>query len=150
MTARSCIITDNGYGKAVPNETLIEARLKEHALPLIEQGLTPVMGGFIGSNEKGITTTLGRGGSDFSAALVGGGLHAGAIEIWTDVNGIMTTDPRIDISETKCPLRSERRNGVAGEPVRPVYCVGFWNAPPITMDMASVSRSPAAVRPACA
>src|SRR5665811_1989711 len=53
------------------------------------------MGGFIASNEAGITTTLGRGGSDFSAALVGGALHAGAIEIWTDVNGIMTTDPRI-------------------------------------------------------
>ena len=53
------------------------------------------MGGFIGSTADGITTTLGRGGSDFTAALVGGGLHAGAIEIWTDVNGIMTTDPRI-------------------------------------------------------
>jgi aspartate kinase len=69
--------------------------MQQHALPLVEQGLTPVMGGFIGSNEAGITTTLGRGGSDFSAALVGGALHAGAIEIWTDVNGIMTTDPRI-------------------------------------------------------
>jgi aspartate kinase len=53
------------------------------------------MGGFIGATEKGITTTLGRGGSDFTAALVGGGLHAGAIEIWTDVNGIMTADPRV-------------------------------------------------------
>ena len=54
-----------------------------------------MMGGFIGSNAEGITTTLGRGGSDYTAALVGGGLHAGAIEIWTDVDGIMTTDPRI-------------------------------------------------------
>jgi aspartate kinase len=53
------------------------------------------MGGFIGSTEEGVTTTLGRGGSDYTAALVGGALHAGAIEIWTDVNGIMTTDPRI-------------------------------------------------------
>ena len=53
------------------------------------------MGGFIGSSAAGETTTLGRGGSDYTAALVGGGLHAGAIEIWTDVNGIMTTDPRI-------------------------------------------------------
>jgi aspartate kinase len=64
-------------------------------LPLVEDGQIPVMGGFIGSNAEGITTTLGRGGSDYTAALVGGGLHAGAIEIWTDVNGIMTTDPRI-------------------------------------------------------
>jgi aspartate kinase len=54
-----------------------------------------VMGGFIGATVEGVTTTLGRGGSDYTAALVGGGMHAGAIEIWTDVNGIMTTDPRI-------------------------------------------------------
>lgn len=53
------------------------------------------MGGFIASNESGLTTTLGRGGSDFTGALVGGALHAEAIEIWTDVDGIMTTDPRI-------------------------------------------------------
>ena len=53
------------------------------------------MGGFIGSTEQGVTTTLGRGGSDFTAALVGGGIDAGAIEIWTDVNGIMTADPRV-------------------------------------------------------
>ncbi|AFL89503.1 aspartate kinase [Terriglobus roseus DSM 18391] len=95
LDARLCVITDDSYGKAIPQEALIEQRMKQHALPLIEQGLTPVMGGFIASNEAGITTTLGRGGSDFSAALVGGALHAGAIEIWTDVNGIMTTDPRI-------------------------------------------------------
>ncbi|SNS21917.1 aspartate kinase [Granulicella rosea] len=95
VDARTCIITDDHYGKAAPIEPAIEAKLLEHVLPLIEAGLTPVMGGFIGSNELGITTTLGRGGSDYTAALVGGGLHAGAIEIWTDVNGIMTTDPRI-------------------------------------------------------
>jgi aspartate kinase len=61
----------------------------------LEAGKIPVMGGFIGATATGITTTLGRGGSDYTAALVGGGLHVGAIEIWTDVNGIMTTDPRI-------------------------------------------------------
>jgi aspartate kinase len=55
----------------------------------------PIMGGFIGSTAEGITTTLGRGGGDCTVGLVGGGLHAGAIEIWTDVDGIMTTDPRI-------------------------------------------------------
>ena len=83
------------YGKAAPQESAIEAKLTEIVLPLVEAGQTPVMGGFIGSTAEGITTTLGRGGSDYTAALVGGGLHAGAIEIWTDVNGIMTTDPRI-------------------------------------------------------
>jgi len=95
VDARTCIITDSNYGKAAPQEPAIEAKLTEHVLPMIEAGKTPVMGGFIGSNADGITTTLGRGGSDYTAALVGGGLHAGAIEIWTDVNGIMTTDPRI-------------------------------------------------------
>ena len=95
VDARSCIITDASYGKAVPQEAAIEAKLAEIVLPLVEAGKTPVMGGFIGSTVEGVTTTLGRGGSDFTAALVGGGMHAGAIEIWTDVNGIMTTDPRI-------------------------------------------------------
>ena len=95
VDARTCIVTDSHYGKAAPQEELIEARLLAGVMPLIAAGSIPVMGGFIGSNEQGITTTLGRGGSDYTAALVGGGLHAGAIEIWTDVNGIMTTDPRI-------------------------------------------------------
>jgi aspartate kinase len=95
VDARTCIITDDHYGKAVPQEAAIELKLVELVLPLLDAGKTPVMGGFIGSNAAGITTTLGRGGSDYTAALVGGGLHAGAIEIWTDVNGIMTTDPRI-------------------------------------------------------
>jgi aspartate kinase len=95
VDARSCIITDASYGRAVPDEEAIEAQLAEVVLPLIKAGKTPVMGGFIGATAGGITTTLGRGGSDFTAALVGGGMHAGAIEIWTDVNGIMTTDPRI-------------------------------------------------------
>ncbi len=95
VDARTCIITDSHFGKAAPQEAVIEARLSEHVLPLVAAGAIPVLGGFIGANAEGITTTLGRGGSDYTAALVGGGLHAGAIEIWTDVNGIMTTDPRI-------------------------------------------------------
>ncbi len=95
VDARSCIVTDASYGKAVPQEGAIEARLAAIVLPLIDAGKTPVIGGFIGATAEGITTTLGRGGSDYTAALVGGGMHAGAIEIWTDVNGIMTTDPRI-------------------------------------------------------
>jgi aspartate kinase len=95
VDARSCIVTDASYGKAVPLESVIEAKLAANVLPLIDAGKTPVLGGFIGATADGITTTLGRGGSDYTAALVGGGMHAGAIEIWTDVNGIMTTDPRI-------------------------------------------------------
>ncbi|HEX3435514.1 MAG TPA: lysine-sensitive aspartokinase 3 [Pseudacidobacterium sp.] len=95
VDSRSCIITDAQHGKAIPQDDLIAERLKEQVLPHALDGKTVVMGGFIGSTEKGITTTLGRGGSDFTAALVGGGIHAEAIEIWTDVNGIMTADPRV-------------------------------------------------------
>ena len=95
VDARQCIVTDGQHGKAVPQDALIEQRLKQHVLPHASAGQVCVMGGFIGATEKGVTTTLGRGGSDFTAALVGGGLDAGSIEIWTDVNGIMTTDPRI-------------------------------------------------------
>jgi aspartate kinase len=95
VDSRICIITDGQHSKAIPNDALIEERLKEHVVPLAVEGKTVVMGGFIGSTEKGVTTTLGRGGSDFTAALIGGGIHADAIEIWTDVNGIMTTDPRV-------------------------------------------------------
>lgn len=95
VDARHCIITDSQHGKAIPQDHLIEQKLKEHVLPYSEAGRVVVMGGFIGSNEAGTTTTLGRGGSDFTAALVGGGIDASAIEIWTDVNGIMTTDPRV-------------------------------------------------------
>jgi len=94
VDARTVILTDSHYGKAAPNERAIEAALTSQVLPLVDLGRVPVMGGFIGSCD-GITTTLGRGGSDYTAALIGGALHAGAIEIWTDVNGIMTTDPRI-------------------------------------------------------
>ena len=95
VDARTCIVTDAQHGRAVPLDTLIENRLRELILPHTLAGQTVVMGGFIGSTEEGVTTTLGRGGSDFTAALAGGGLDAAAIEIWTDVNGIMTTDPRV-------------------------------------------------------
>ena len=95
VDARTCIVTDTQHGRAVPNDDLIEQKLQAIVLPLATSAKTVVMGGFIGSTPEGVTTTLGRGGSDFTAALVGGGLDAVAIEIWTDVNGIMTTDPRI-------------------------------------------------------
>lgn len=95
VDARDVIATDAQYGKAVPNNELIEQRSQLHVLPLVDEGSVPVLGGFIGSTAQGVTTTLGRGGSDFTAALIGGALHSESIEIWTDVNGVMTTDPRI-------------------------------------------------------
>ena len=95
VDARSCILTDATHTRAVPDDARIEAQLRKLVLPYSDAGRTVVMGGFIGAAESGATTTLGRGGSDFTAALVGGGVEAEAIEIWTDVDGIMTTDPRV-------------------------------------------------------
>jgi len=95
VDAREIIITDSQFQKAAPIDALIDKRASEHLRPLLDAGRVPVMGGFIASNEAGITTTLGRGGSDFTGALVAGALSAEAIEIWTDVDGIMTSDPRV-------------------------------------------------------
>jgi aspartate kinase len=93
--AREFIITDSVFQKAAPQDDLIEKRAPEKLLPHVRKGKVPVMGGFIASNEAGLTTTLGRGGSDYTGALVGGALDAETIEIWTDVDGIMTADPRV-------------------------------------------------------
>src|SRR5690349_10518235 len=70
-------------------------RLRSRVKPVVEAGRLPVMGGFIGATPEGITTTIGRGGSDYSAAIAGAGLGAERIEIWTDVDGMMTTDPHL-------------------------------------------------------
>jgi aspartate kinase len=95
VDAREIIITDSGFQKAAPLDDIIEKRAPEKLMPLVRESKVPVMGGFIASNEAGLTTTLGRGGSDYTAALVGGALNVEAIEIWTDVDGIMTADPRV-------------------------------------------------------
>ncbi len=95
VDAREVILTDSQFQKAIPIDAAIEKRANQKVRSLIEEGRVPVMGGFIASNEAGITTTLGRGGSDFTGALIGGALAADAIEIWTDVDGIMTSDPRV-------------------------------------------------------
>ncbi|HUD66798.1 MAG TPA: lysine-sensitive aspartokinase 3 [Candidatus Sulfotelmatobacter sp.] len=95
VDSRDVLITDSAYMQAVPQFEETNAKLQERVQPLLHEGKVPVMGGFIGSSRTGITTTIGRGGSDFSAAIFGAGLSADRIEIWTDVDGILTTDPRI-------------------------------------------------------
>ena len=95
IDAREIIVTDSEFQKAAALDDVIEKRATERIKPLVAQGNVPVMGGFIASNEEGLTTTLGRGGSDYTGALVGGALDAETIEIWTDVDGIMTADPRV-------------------------------------------------------
>lgn len=95
LDARQVIVTDAQHSRAVPQVDEINHRLQVKAKPLVDAGQVLVMGGFIGATRDGIPTTIGRGGSDFSAALVGAGLDATRIEIWTDVDGMKTTDPRI-------------------------------------------------------
>ena len=95
VDARECIITDETYMAAVPRIDETNDRLRGRLLPLVRSGVVPVLGGFIASNGKGQTTTLGRGGSDFSAAIVGAALGAERLDIWTDVDGIRTTDPQL-------------------------------------------------------
>ena len=95
VDARQCLITDDRFGKASPIVDITTVRLEEAARPHLNAGRVVVMGGYIGATSTGVTTTLGRGGSDYSAAIVGATLNAEEIQIWTDVDGMMTTDPRI-------------------------------------------------------
>ncbi len=93
VDAKDCIVTDAAHTRATPLWEETNHKLGSLLVPLIGAGRIPVLGGFAGSTRDGLPTTLGRGGSDFSAAIVGAGLHAAKIEIWTDVDGVMTTDP---------------------------------------------------------
>jgi aspartate kinase len=92
---RTVMITDDRFMEAEPQEEAIAEKSREILLPLVESDKVPVMGGFVGATPGGITTTLGRGGSDYTASLVGAALKADAIEIWTDVDGMLTADPRV-------------------------------------------------------
>ena len=95
VDARALIVTDESFGRAVPLMDETSARVREVLGPIIQAGSVPVIPGFIGSTTKGVTTTLGRGGSDWSAAVIGASLRAEEIQIWTDVDGLMTVDPRV-------------------------------------------------------
>ena len=95
VNAAECIVTDAVHTRAMPLWAETNSRVEEVLLPLLQCGQIPVLGGFIGATSDGIPTTLGRGGSNFSAAIVGASLAASRIEIWTDVDGVMTTDPKL-------------------------------------------------------
>jgi len=103
--ARRCIRTNEEYGNAAPQAATNEAARAE-VLPLLQSAKIPVLGGFIGSSDKGVTTTLGRGGSDYTAALVGAALDAREIQIWTDVSGVLTADPRVVPNAKTIPVLS--------------------------------------------
>jgi aspartate kinase len=95
LDARQVIVTDRRHMQAAPLFAETNARLAAAIPPLAKGGRVVVMGGFIGATEDGATTTLGRGGSDYTASIVGAGLDAEEIQIWTDVDGMLTADPTI-------------------------------------------------------
>ncbi len=94
LDARKLILTDNQFTHATPLYWETYAKLRR-TIPYLAEGTVGVMGGFIGATEDGTTTTLGRGGSDLTASIVGAGLCAEEIQIWTDVDGMLTCDPRV-------------------------------------------------------
>lgn len=95
VDAREVMATDDTFGKAVPLNDDIQKNAAAKMAKPAKDGKIVITQGFIGATEKGITTTLGRGGSDYSAAIFGAVLHADEIQIWTDVDGMMTSDPRL-------------------------------------------------------
>lgn len=95
VDAGQCIVTDARHGQAGPDCDLTNQRLQDSLQPLLERAQVPVLGGFIAATSDGVPTTLGRGGSDFTAAIVGAALGAARVEIWTDVDGVMTADPKL-------------------------------------------------------
>jgi len=95
IEATELVVTDSYYGGAEPWMDLTSAACEARLHPLLQQGIVPVVTGFIGANEEGVLTTLGRGGSDYSATILGAALNADEVIIWTDVDGLMTADPRL-------------------------------------------------------
>lgn len=93
VDARGIVRTDAHFGRAIPLDEETYRLAREGLAPLIEAGEIPVIQGFVGGTADGITTTLGRGGSDFTAAIVGAALGASNVTIWTDVDGIFSADP---------------------------------------------------------
>ena len=97
------IVTDSYHGAADPQMGFTRERCESRVRPLLGQNIVPVITGFIGATSEGVLTTLGRGGSDYSATIIGAALKANEIIIWTDVDGLMTADPRLVASA--CTVR---------------------------------------------
>ena len=95
VSATDLVITDANYGGAAPLMDQTGERVRAQLLPMLERGQVPVVTGYVGATEGGVTTTLGRGGSDYTASILGAGLRADEVWIWTDVDGILTADPKI-------------------------------------------------------
>ncbi len=105
------VVTDNAFQQAEPLWDETETRIKTGFLPQLEAGVTPVITGFIGATPDGTLTTLGRGGSDFSAAIFAACLNGDELIVWTDVDGVMTADPRLDRRARVLPYVSYQEIG---------------------------------------
>lgn len=106
IDAAQLIVTDDRFGDATPDLPQTFARTSVHLRPLLEQAIVPVITGFIGATPGGITTTLGRGGSDYSAAIIGAALEADEVIFYKEVDGVMTADPRLVPEARVLPLLS--------------------------------------------
>jgi bifunctional aspartokinase / homoserine dehydrogenase 1 len=95
VDAGELIVTDDNYASAAPDMDATRAATRGRLLPLLQKGVTPVVTGFVAATPEGVPTVLGRGGSDYSAAILGAAVDADEIQIWTDVDGVLTADPRI-------------------------------------------------------
>lgn len=94
VDSRTLIRTDASFGHAEPLEAATNQLVQDHLLPVLDDGAVAVVQGYLGATVNGVTTTLGRGGSDFTAAILGAALGAAEVSIWTDVDGILSADPR--------------------------------------------------------
>ncbi len=95
VDATELIVTDDTFQNGAPLMDATRDRVAARLIPLLDEGIIPIVTGFIGATEEGVTTTLGRGGSDYSAAILGACLDADEVWTWTDVDGVLTADPRI-------------------------------------------------------
>jgi bifunctional aspartokinase / homoserine dehydrogenase 1 len=94
MDGTDIIITDDVHGNATPNMPLTQNRIQQNLIPMLERGIIPVVTGYIGSTPKGVITTMGRGGSDYTASILAVCTQADEVWIWSDVDGMMSADPR--------------------------------------------------------
>ena len=106
VDSRGLIVTESRHGGAAADWNQTRSRIRAALVPLLESGSLPVMGGFIARDGMGVPTTLGRGGSDYTASLVGAALEAEEVQIWTDVDGVMTADPTLVDSARSLPVLS--------------------------------------------
>ena len=103
VRAEDVIVTDSNFGNAAPDMEATRKQCAQALLPLLDRNIVPIVAGYSGANAQGQTTTLGRGGSDYSATIIGAAAGADEVWIWTDVDGVLTADPRICPDATTLP-----------------------------------------------